>query len=137
MSIATHNVVAPSPEAFASNARSPFPSAPRYGRNVLVSVSQQEIVRCPLRPLRVLTHVEKRPYGKHGHVFTCDPSSHNPYTIQVSNVLLKYSYRGMKKRKCAPAGAGFSSPFLKEGAFKPRKGKLGENRSRAILSIEP
>ena len=32
MKITPHSVAAPSPEAFASLARSPFPSAPRYGR---------------------------------------------------------------------------------------------------------
>jgi hypothetical protein len=35
MNTATHSVAALSPEAFASIARSPFPCAPRYGREIL------------------------------------------------------------------------------------------------------
>ena len=78
MTITSQHVAALSPEAFACIATSPFCGAPAYSRNVRVSVSQQEIVRCPLCPLRVLTHVEKRSYGKHGRVFTRGPAPQRP-----------------------------------------------------------
>ncbi len=42
MNTATHSVEVPFPQAFASPARSPFPSAPRYGLFLVVSDRQSD-----------------------------------------------------------------------------------------------
>jgi len=51
MNTATHSVVIPFPQAFASPKRSPFPSAPRYGAIWLTrETSDREVGMTPLFP---------------------------------------------------------------------------------------
>jgi alkylation response protein AidB-like acyl-CoA dehydrogenase len=57
---------------------------------------------------------------KHGSVFTPDPSSGNPYTFQLSNVLLLLSHM------CSENARGFPPPCPKQGlAFIPVAASLG------------
>ena len=103
MNTATHSVVVPFPQAFASPARSPFPSAPRYGAMWLTrGTSDREVGMTPLpntaeilRPflLFVLWLVRSCFYLKER--FTLEPAKHD----SVVKVLWNYSLTTTQKWK--------------------------------------
>ena len=129
MTIATHSVEVPFPQAFAAppKKRSPFPSAPRYGRTSPHQADRHPTVRweCALRrgstpSICQVAHAQVEtlvlfPRG------TMDPGTRaeTPVTCcmckRSSDI---FSHRGQKVEINA-CGAGFSSPVSKTGAFKP------------------
>ena len=118
MSIAPHNVEALSPEAFASLAESPFPCAPRYGREVVWTSSQD--MRPSMRRVCALIRDSTLHVLEFFDTFTLVllPKGALYFgtrrnTIQLSRVLLFSSSCSRENRKCAPAGAGFSSPCVR------------------------
>ena len=128
MNTATHNVVALSPEAFASlpKKRSLFPCAPGYSRNRVFHPWKE--TDKPLGEYALSCETLRWPHslfpGKHGSVFTRGPSPLNPYTIQLTRCSVSILPEVPKRGNCAPAGTGFSSPCVNAGAFKPFKVNL-------------
>ena len=114
MTIASHNVAAPSPEAFACIATSLFCGAPGIQKKrACFSTGDREMSIAPR--CRVLTHIEKRSYGKHGRVFTRGPAPLNPYTIQLSSVRRTFSFCPTKSGN----HACLRTQALKTGDEKP------------------
>jgi hypothetical protein len=121
MNIATHCVEVPFPQAFASLLRSPFPCAPRYGRNKVPRVRLAARRECA----RVLDFTLALPLllEKHGSIFTHCPTQWNPpKRSSVLKVLEQVYYRSLS----------MSSVLAWEGVSphpSPRKG------ARFILGI--
>jgi len=79
MNTATHNVEVPFPQAFASPKRSPFPSAPRYGSNMVPPVERvHQAVRRECALLRDSTLALPLLLDEYGSIFTPGPSPGNP-----------------------------------------------------------
>jgi hypothetical protein len=104
MTIASHKVAAPSPEAFASLTRSLFPGAPGYSRNRIPPVGRD---RRPLGVHAPSCEVLRWPLSlfldRHGSVFTRGPSPLNPPKhYSVLKVLCISSFIGGEKWKDVP-----------------------------------
>jgi hypothetical protein len=122
MTTASHNVAALSPEAFAAPPKksSLFPCAPGYSRNSVPPLqNSRQAVRRACALLRGFTLAPLHCFvGQRGRVFTDSPLLSNPYTIQLSTYYRPILSQPVKSGN-APAGARFSSPASKTGAFKP------------------
>ena len=129
MKITPHRVVALSPEAFAFLAESPFPCAPRYGRELGDSLTRvchrprgrsarsEELLRCKL--WSSLTGSRSCFYPKER--FTLEPAN----TIRLSNVLVGSIAHPFTKRKrkaeqntvLLPTTNGALIPRINHGGF--------------------
>jgi len=95
-----------SPQAFASlpKKRSPFCGAPAYGRNRVFHPWKE--TDKPLGEYAPSEEALRWPHslfpGKHGSVFTPDPSSGNPYTFQLSRCYRCILFEGAKSGNVPP-----------------------------------
>ena len=124
MSIATHNVVAPSPEAFAYLAIGPFCGAPAYGRESFPFTNQGLLpsVRRACARLRDSTLQTLEFFDTFTLMLL--PKRAIYFGTRRNMIELSMCYKIIllqvgKSGNRVPAGTGFSSPSLKRGAFKP------------------